>query len=65
MAHTDMEIAFDLQDLDLGDITVTSMRDTVGFDGGPITSPSSTSCSVCSNCVTCSGPRPVGLAEAV
>lgn len=50
MAFTDTELVFDLQDLDLGDLTVTAMRDTVGIGDVESAYPTSSSCQACSGC---------------
>ncbi|MFG2873486.1 thiazolylpeptide-type bacteriocin [Streptomyces sp. NPDC048337] len=50
MAFTDIGLGFDIQDLDLGDLTVTAMRDTAGLGGTESHYPTSSSCNACSGC---------------
>ncbi|MFD9405882.1 thiazolylpeptide-type bacteriocin [Streptomyces sp. NPDC059989] len=50
MAFTDNGLGFDFQDLDLGDLTVTAMRDTVGLGSAASAYPTSSSCQACSGC---------------
>ncbi|MEU4922818.1 thiazolylpeptide-type bacteriocin [Streptomyces parvus] len=52
MSLPEMATAFDLDSLDLGEITVTAMRDTAGIGESPysLSSSSSTSCQGCSGC---------------
>ncbi|MEW2071430.1 thiazolylpeptide-type bacteriocin [Streptomyces sp. NPDC007346] len=53
--------SFDLGALDLGEITVTAMRDTAGIGESTysLSSSSSTSCQGCSGCGACSVQPPV------
>ncbi|GAA2264183.1 hypothetical protein GCM10010232_65340 [Streptomyces amakusaensis] len=61
MALRDTAVSFDLNGLDLGDITVTAMRDTAGTGESTysLSSSSSTSCMGCSGCGGCSVQNPM------
>ncbi|WP_190125566.1 thiazolylpeptide-type bacteriocin [Streptomyces inusitatus] len=61
MALRDTASSFDLNGLDLGDITVTAMRDTAGTGESTysLSSSSSTSCMGCSGCGGCSVQNPM------
>ncbi|CAD5912220.1 thiazolylpeptide-type bacteriocin [Streptomyces sp. SID5594] len=52
MSLPEMATSFDLDALDLGEITVTAMRDTAGIGESTysLSSSSSTSCQGCSGC---------------
>ncbi|UCM87495.1 thiazolylpeptide-type bacteriocin [Streptomyces marincola] len=52
MTSRDTPASFDLDGLDLGEITVTAMRDTAGIGESTysLSSSSSTSCAACSGC---------------
>ncbi|MFH9265178.1 thiazolylpeptide-type bacteriocin [Streptomyces sp. NPDC017546] len=60
MSLPEMATAFDLSALDLGEITVTAMRDTAGIAESTysLSSSSSTSCQGCSGCSACSVQPP-------
>ncbi|MER5768172.1 thiazolylpeptide-type bacteriocin [Streptomyces sp. NPDC001985] len=60
MTLRDMTTSFDPDALDLGDITVTAMRDTAGIGESTysLASSSSTSCMGCSGCGACSVQNP-------
>ncbi|MEO3973637.1 thiazolylpeptide-type bacteriocin [Streptomyces sp. CAU 1734] len=60
MTLRDLATSFDLNGLDLGDITVTSMRDTAGTGESTysLSSSSSTSCMGCASC-QCSVQQPL------
>ena len=51
------DLSFDLDDLELGDLAVTSMRDSVALpEGGASGAPSSCSCGS-SSCSSCHQPQ--------
>jgi hypothetical protein len=54
MSDSTANVGFDLQDLDLGDLTITSMRDTVAL---PENGASTQSCS-CESSSSCTMPHP-------
>lgn len=60
MTSRDAGTSFDLEGLDLGEITVTAMRDTAGIGESTysLSSSSSTSCQGCSACSSCSVQDP-------